>query len=87
VTNKTDHDLLIGLAQSVSNFHAQYAADEVRKDAMRSEAKLAQKEICDAQNKWIRNIQRDLEILKTWRTLIIGGATVVLGYFKVKGKI
>ena len=87
MTQKSDHDLLITLVQSVSSFHAQYAADEVRKDAMRAESKLAQKEICDAQNKWIRNIQRDVETLKTWRTLIIGGATVVLGYFKVKGKI
>ena len=87
MTQKSDHDLLVTLITSVANFHDQYAKDEVRKDAMRAEAKIAQKEICDAQNKWIRNIQRDVETLKTWRTLIIGGATVVLGYFKVKGKI
>jgi len=85
--NKSDHDLLIDLAGSVKAFHEQYAKDEIRKDLFRAESKLAQKEICDAQNKWIRNIQRDVETLKTWRTLIIGGATVVLGYFKVKGKI
>ena len=85
--NKSDHDLLIGLTESVSNFHTQYAADEVRKEKLRAEEKLAQEKICETQNKWIRGIQRDVDALKTWRTLIIGGATVVLGYFKVKGKI
>lgn len=87
MTNKSDHDLLVTLAQSVQSFHAQYAADEVRKDKMRTESKEAQRIVCDAQNKLIRNIQRDVELLKGWRTGIIGGATAILAYFKIKGKL
>ena len=85
--NKSDHDLLIDLAGSVKAFHDQYAKDVIRKDLFRAEAKLAQKGVCDAQNKWIRNIQRDVETLKNWRTGIVGGAAALMAYFKFRGKL
>ena len=85
--NKSDHDLLIDLTRSVQDFHTQYAKDELRKDLLRAEARAAQKEVCDAQNKWIRSIQRDVETLKNWRTGIVGGVTAIMAYFKFKGRL
>ena len=85
--NKSDHDLLIDITRSVQDFHTQYAADEVRKDKLRSEVQARQKDICDAQNKWIGKIQKDVETLKNWRTGIVGGVTAIVTYFKFKGKL
>ena len=82
---KSDHDLLITLVESVSTFHKQYAADEVRKDGLRREAQARQQVECDEQRKWISKVQRDVDTLKNWRTGIIGGVTSIMAYLKLKG--
>ena len=60
---KSDHDLLVGLAEGVRSFHERYERDEKQKEQFRKELKEEQAQRCVEHKKWTASLQNRIEDL------------------------